>query len=113
MDYVALSCSGCLSGSIAIASALAAIAAATAVATASTAAAAAVAASATAEATTTAASTAASIFARTGFIDGQRPSTVLLPVQGGNSGLRLFVASHLNESKTFGPSGIPVVDDLG
>src|SRR5688572_10652612 len=67
------------------------------------------AASATAVATTTAAATAAAtasattaaVFARPGFIDGQRPAVVLFQVQTFNSGLRFTITRHLDETEAF------------
>ncbi len=51
----------------------------------------------------------------TGFclVDLERSSEDLLPVEFGYGLLRLFIIRHLNESKSFGPVGCPVYDDLG
>jgi hypothetical protein len=38
---------------------------------------------------------------------------VLVPVQGPDRRLGLVIAAHLDESKTLGSPGIPVIDDLG
>jgi hypothetical protein len=35
---------------------------------------------------------------------------MFLAIERGNGRLRLFVAAHLHESKTFAPSGVPVGD---
>jgi hypothetical protein len=38
---------------------------------------------------------------------------MLLPVQGGNGGGRLFVTGHFDKSKAFAAAGVAVIDDLG
>jgi hypothetical protein len=86
-----------------------------ATATAATAAteAAATAAAATEAATPTATSAAATLFARTRFVDGQRPAIVLLPIERSHRRRRLFVGPHFYESESLAPAGVPVIDDLG
>jgi hypothetical protein len=37
---------------------------------------------------------------------------VLLAVQGRDGCLRLLVRGHFDESETFAPAGVPIVDDL-
>jgi hypothetical protein len=38
---------------------------------------------------------------------------MLLPVEGGNGGGRLFVAGHFDKPKAFAATGVAVIDDLG
>jgi hypothetical protein len=90
------------------ATAAAAAAVSTAAATATTTAAVA----AAAAATTTAAATGA-IFAGFGDINGERPASVILAVEGGDGRLGLGVGGHLDESKAFGSAGIAVGDNFG
>src|SRR5262245_21976091 len=84
--------------------------AATAVAAASTAAAT-TPAVATAAATTTAATRA--LFARLGFVDGQRAAIVLLAVERGDRGLRFGVAAHLDKAEALAAAGLAIRDYLG
>ena len=72
--------------------------AATATATATEVAIAAAAAAAEAATTTTTAATTA-IFTRTGFVDGQRTTLELLPVEAGNRLLAVIVRRHLDEAE--------------
>src|SRR5688500_13398576 len=91
-------------------------------ATAAPAAAAAVAAAATAAAATAvpAAATAAAaatatgaVFAGLGLVDGEVTPVDFLPVQGGDGGLGLLVAAHLDEPESLAAAGVPVLDHLG
>jgi hypothetical protein len=100
---------------VATVSAATAAAEATAAATAAESASAAAATAATESATTAAAATTAAtaFFTRPGFVDGQGASAVLLAVEGCNGSLRFLVVGHFDESETFAPAGVPIVDDLG
>jgi hypothetical protein len=90
---------------------------ATKAATASAAAAAAAAtatAAAAAESTSAAAAAAtATLFARLGFVHGQRSATMFLAVQGCNCSLCLGIGGHFHETKAFASAGVAVRDDLG
>ncbi len=86
---------------------LATAAAATAAATvATTTAASTVATTAAASASTTA------FFAGASFVDGQRASAVILLVQATDRFVGGVIVPHLDESETFAPTGVPVLDDL-
>jgi hypothetical protein len=104
---------------IAATTAVAATAASTAVATASaaattTAVAAPAATTAAAEATTSAATaTAAALFARAGFVDGQRAAAMFLAVERADRRLGFLIGAHLDEAESFGSAGVAIVDDLG
>lgn len=81
--------------------------------TASTVAAATTAAAASTVATATAASAASTaFFAGAGFVDGQRTSAVILFVQATDRFVGGVIVPHLDESETFAPTGVPVLDDL-
>jgi len=101
-----------------VASAATAASATTVAATATAAAATAVAAAATAAAATesatatTAAAATRAVFARLGFIDGQRAAVVLLAIEARNRGLRLFVGAHLHESKALTAARVAVRNDF-
>jgi hypothetical protein len=84
----------------------AATAATTTVTTATTAAATTTAVSTTA--TTTTATTWAAAFFWLGFIDGESASAVFLTVESGDTGLRLGITPHLDESETLAAAGFPI-----
>src|SRR4051794_26362132 len=88
--------------------AAAATAAAATAAVATTAAAATAAAAAVAATATTAATTATgSVFAGLGFVNGQCATVDFLAVEGGDDGLGLFIASHLDEPEALAAAGFP------
>ena len=55
---------------------------------------------------------AATSFPGTGFVDGEAATIDLLAVEGGDGGLGLLVAAHLDEAEALGPPRVPVHDDL-
>ena len=67
---------------------------------------------ATVAATTTAAATPAAVFARLGFVDGQRTPIVLLLMQAGDGLASRVVIRHFHETKALAAAGIAVLDDL-
>jgi hypothetical protein len=86
-----------------------ATAAATAATTTVTTAAAAATATTTAVSTTATTTTAwAAAFFGFGFIDGESASAVFLTVECGDTGLRLGIAAHLDESETLAAAGFPI-----
>ena len=91
---------------------------ATAVAATSTTTSAVAAATTAAAATSTVATTAAAststtaLFAGASFVDGQRTSAVILLVQAADRFVGGVIVPHLDESKTFAPTGVPVLNDL-
>ncbi len=95
---------------------LATAVAATSTTTASTVAAAATTTAAAATVATTAAATATTattaFFAGAGFVDGQRASAVILLVQAADRFVGGVIVPHLDESETFAPTGVPVLNDL-
>ena len=95
---------------------LAAAVATTSTTAASTVAAAASTAAATSTVATTAAATSTStttaLFAGASFVDGQRASAVILLVQAADRFVGGVIVPHLDESETFAPTGVPVLDDL-
>jgi hypothetical protein len=86
--------------------------AATTISAATTAAAATPTTAAAAESTSAAAATAATLFTRTSLVDRQRPTAVLLAIERGNRRVRLGIARHFDESETFAPARLAIVDDL-
>lgn len=82
---------------------------ATTVATAATSA---VATAATSATVATTATSSAAFFARASFIDGQWASAVFLLVQATDRFVGGIFVPHLDESKTFAPTSVPVLDDL-
>ena len=96
-----------------VAPATAAATAAAVAAAATTAAAAPAAATTAAVATAAAAATARAVFAGLGLVDGQGAAVVLLAVEGGDGGLGLVVAAHLDEAEALAPAGVAVLDDFG
>src|SRR4051812_20523295 len=69
------------------------------------------AAAAVAAAVTTATTAAARAgLAGLGFVDGEGAAVLLLPVEGGDGGLGLLVAAHLDEAEALAPAGVTVLD---
>src|SRR5262249_30884964 len=87
--------------------------AATAVAAPTAAAATAAAATTAVAAPTAAAAATAAVFARLGFVDGQRAAVNFLAVHGLDGCLGLLVGAHLDEAEPLGAAGVAVHDDLG
>ena len=52
------------------------------------------------------------LIARLGFVDGQSPAVLPLPVQGGDRRLGFIVGGHLDETKSSAPPGHPVSDNF-
>jgi hypothetical protein len=65
----------------------------------------------TTAAVATTAATGAILF-RLGFIDIQRPAIQVAAVQTGDGILSLTVVAHFHESKTTGPSGVPIGNEV-
>lgn len=85
---------------------------ATAVATTASSTVAAAATAASTVATTAAAASTTALFAGASFVDGQRASAVILLVQATDRFVGGVIVPHLDESETFAPTGVPVLDDL-
>ena len=100
-------------GLVAVASAAVASTTTAAVSTATAAAAVSAAAASTAVATSAATSTAAALFARLGFIDGERAPVVLFAVEGGNGALGVIIVGHLDEPEPLAAAGVAIADNLG
>src|SRR4051794_28037847 len=95
-----------------VASAAPAAAAAAATAAAATVSTAATTTAAATISTTAAATRAGTLFAGLGFIDGESAAAVVLPIEGGDCGLRLGIAGHLDKTKAFASAGHAIADDL-
>jgi hypothetical protein len=67
----------------------------------------------TATASPAAATTTATLLTRTSFIDRQRATITLLPVEPLNGGLGFLVAAHFHKPESLAPPGVTVGDDLG
>src|SRR5262249_45217049 len=56
---------------------------------------------------------AATVLPWPGLVDREHPPVGLLAVQGGDGGLGLLVATHLDEAEALGAARVPAQDDLG
>jgi hypothetical protein len=63
--------------------------------------------------TAAAATTTAAIFARAGFVDGERSAIMLFAVHAGDRRLGFLVVLHFDKAEAFAPAGVAVHDDLG
>src|SRR4051794_3243278 len=63
-------------------------------------------------ATATAAAATGAVFLGLGLIDGEVAAVVGLAVEGGDGGLRLGVAAHLDEAEALAAAGVAVLDDF-
>ena len=62
--------------------------------------------------TAAAAATTTALFARLGFVNGQRATAVILLVQATDRFVGGIVIPHLDETETLAAAGITVLDDL-
>src|SRR2546430_8409197 len=66
-----------------------------------------------ASATAGAGAGAGALFAGLGLVYGEGAAVFFLAVEGGDGGLGLLIAAHLNETEALGAAGVAVGDDVG